>query len=675
MRASPNSNKLNGAENSTLVHVEYEGDIAFLIIDNAPVNALSCELRKSLIERVSALSSDPTTHAIVLTGANDVFVAGADLREFGKPLSVPTLPDLIESIEACPKPVVAAIHGAALGGGYELALACDGRVAAPDAVVGLPEGKFGIIPGAGGTARITRLTDAVTAFEIVSSCRLVKALEAQKLGLVDTMAADLRPAAAAFARSLNGGKRRLRDLPPKPVDMEVFEKATQAALRRARGRPYAVEQAAALRRAFTQPFDQVLAEDRDVFQRLRDTDESAALRYLFFAEREAARIDGLVGVKPFPVNTVGVVGAGTMGAGIAAAFAAAGLSVTLVDSSTEVLETARGRIAGLLSRQVDPATLSTTTDLRGLSGNDLVIEAVFEDMGVKQNLLRELDGIVRPDAIVATNTSYLDLDIMAAATTRPERIVGLHFFAPAHIMKLLEIVRGAKTGPEILSTALKLGRALAKVAVVARVGEGFIGNRIYNAYRAQCEAMLLAGAMPQEIDSAIEAFGFAMGPFSVSDLSGLDIAWANRKRKQTATGDRSDVPVLEWLVDAGRLGRKTGAGWYRYMDGRRIPDAAVAALIEKARAERGVSPRTLTAGAIQDRALAAIVNEALLVLEDGIAARASDIDLVMVNGYGFPRQFGGPMYWAQRQDRAALEQNLALAGSASRRGNLALLAR
>lgn len=635
------------------VRIERAGPVAFIVIDNPPVNAGSLAVRQGIVAAIAELAADAELTAGVLIGAGSTFVAGSDLREFSAPLGDPQMPAVIAAIEACPKPVVAAIHGAALGGGYEIALGCDGRVARTDAVVGLPEGTFGIIPGAGGTVRLTRLTDAATALEIVSTCRRVTAPEARTLGLVDAVVQDLRAEAAAFALSLNGAKRRLRDRPAMPVDPAAFEKVAEAALRRGRNRPYAQEQVAAFRRAAGEPFDVALAEERAVFQRLRQSEEAAALRYLFFAERDAARIDGLAGVKPRPVSTVGIVGAGTMGSGIAAAFLGAGLPVTLIDSTPEALDAARQRIDGFLAKAAKPATLTTSTDLADLAGCDLVLEAVFEDMSVKQELLCKLDGILRPDAILASNTSYLDLDALAAATARPERVVGLHFFAPAHVMKLLEVVRGARTSPDVLTTALKLGGKLGKVAVVARVGEGFIGNRIYNAYRAQCEEMLLAGALPEEIDAAIEAFGFAMGPFSVSDLSGLDIAWANRRRKQAETCDRSAVPVLEWLVELGRLGRKTGAGWYRYEGGRRVPDPAVAALVEKARAERGSRPRPLSREEIQRRAMAAIVDEARLVLENNIAARASDIDLVLTYGYGFPKHRGGPLYWAAGQAETA----------------------
>lgn len=655
------------------VHIERRHGIAFLIIDNPPVNALSLDLRRALIESMSALSFDAAMKAIVLVGGNGTFVSGSDLREFDRPPAEPTLPDVIASIEDCPKPVIAAIDGAALGGGYELALACDFRIAVAEAVIGLPEGMFGIIPGAGGTVRAARLTDAATVLEIVSSCRRVKAPEAQQLGLIDQIVGNLRSETENFAKALGPCKRRLRDMPAKFVDPAAFEQAAEGALRRGRGRPHGHEQVAALKRALSRPFDEVLDEDRAVFQRLRQSDESAALRHLFFAERAAARIEGLAGVKPRPIASIGIVGAGTMGASIAAAFLAAGMPITLADFKPGALDAARVRIDCFLARAAKPAALATTTELADLAGCDLVLEAVFEDMDVKRDLLRRLDQLLPAETIIASNTSYLDLDVIAAVMSRPDRVVGLHFFAPAHVMKLLEVVRGANTAPEVLATALKLGRMLGKVAVGSRVGEGFIGNRIYSAYRSQCETMLLDGALPEEIDAAIEALGFAMGPFSVSDLSGLDIAWAHRNRKQAETGDRSDLPVLEWLVEAGRLGRKSGSGWYRYENGQKLVDPALAILIGKARAERQVTARSLSRKEIQDRAMAAIVNEALLVLEDGIAARASDVDLVLVLGYGFPRHLGGPLRWARMHTRAELEANLDRVAGGRRRGDLTRL--
>lgn len=659
------------AYQAPLVSSTTDKGIAWLTISNPPVNALSRDLRAALIAGITRHAAAPEIQAIVLIGAHGTFIAGADLNEFGKPLSSPTLPEVIEAIETCAKPVIAAIEGAALGGGYEIALACDGRIGIEAAEFGLPEGTFGIIPGAGGTVRLPRATDAVTALEIVTSCRRVKAPEALELGLIDMITPDLRGGTERFVRTLAGSKKRLRDLPVKSFDSEKLEEVARNALRRGRNRPFVEEQVSAIRAAVSLPFDAALQSARDVFTRLRDSDESAALRHLFFAERQAAKIPGLADVTALPVQSVGIVGAGTMGCGIAAAFLAAGYPVTLTDLKHEALAAAPERIKGFLARAKNPAALTIGESIQDLAGCDLLLEAAFEDMQVKTALLAQLDRIAKPQAILASNTSYLDLDEIAAATGRPESVVGLHFFAPAHIMKLLEIVRGAKTSAPVLKTAFALARRLRKIAVVSGVCEGFIGNRIYNAYRAQAEAMLIDGALPAEIDQAIEALGFAMGPFSVSDMSGLDIAWANRKRKHDAGADKAkDVPVLEWLATGGRLGRKTGTGWYSYADGAQTTDPAVRALIERARADIGVTPRSLTSVEIQNRALAAIVNEALLVLEDGIAQRASDIDLVLINGYGFPRHLGGPLFWVTRQPTGLIERHLSEVAGTGRLGKL-----
>ena len=671
---SPSSDKPSPIAFSPLVEKEIIDGVAILTIDNPPVNALSRDLRQALLEHIDAVAEDDTVRATVLVGKHDVFIAGADLKEFGHPLSEPTLLAVIDTIENCPKPVVAAIGGAALGGGYEIALACDARVGTATSSVGLPEGTFGIIPGAGGTVRLPRLTDAVTALQIITSCRQVKAAEAKTLGLLDAIVADLTPDAAAFARSLGNTKNRLRDREPEPYDQNAFDAVGQTALRRSRGRPFVSEQISAIKRATIVPFDDAVADARASFQVLRDSEECTALRHLFFAERQAARIEGAKGVDPLPINSVGIIGAGTMGARIAAAFLSAGYPVTLTDLKPEALATARDRIAEFVKNSPNPAPLSIAVAPEELSDCDLIVEAVFEDMTTKTDLMARIDRFAKQSAILASNTSYLDLDRIAAATHRPASVVGLHFFAPAHVMKLLEIVRGAKTSLPVLQTALSLARSLRKTAVVSRVGDGFIGNRIYNAYRAQCEEMLVDGALPMDIDMAIESFGFAMGPFAASDLSGLDIAWANRKRKQQMSGSKDrDVPVLEWLVSGGRLGRKTEAGWYRYQNGQRVSDPDVSQLIEQARSDRpGDRPR-LSQEEIQNRALSAIVNEALLVLEDRIAERASDIDLVLINGYGFPKYVGGPLFWASRQPRKQLEFSLAKVSAGGRLGDLSLL--
>ena len=513
--------------------------VARIVIDNPPVNAASHRVRLGLIDAIRMVADTPAIESAVLIGAGRTFMAGADIGEFGTPAAEPTLPGVIAAIEACRKPVVAAIHGAALGGGYEMALACDARVAAADAVVGLPEVSLGLIPGAGGTVRLTRLTDAASALRLILDGRRVRASDALAAGLIDAVAeGDLGAFAADFA--LKQSKRPLSREPALPYDEAALGAAADAALRARRSRDAAGEAAAAVRRAVTLPFAEALRAERAAFQTLRASEASAALRHLFFAERRAGRIEGAPAAHE--VRSVAVVGAGSMGAGIAATFLAHGFPVTLVETSGEALERGLHRIAEIDRQAVKAgridaaeserrrARLSPSIDLGDAGPCELVVEAVFEDMALKRELFGRLDEIVRPGAILASNTSYLDLDAIAAASIRPERVVGLHFFSPAHVMKLVEVVRGARTSPETLATALKTARRLSKVPVVARVGEGFIGNRIFTAYRAQCELMLEDGAFPEDIDRALTAFGFAMGPFAVWDLAGLDIAWHTRRR-------------------------------------------------------------------------------------------------------------------------------------------------
>ncbi|PYB72295.1 3-hydroxyacyl-CoA dehydrogenase NAD-binding domain-containing protein [Rhizobium wuzhouense] len=671
------------SEAPSRVRIERDGDVAFIIIDNPPINAGSIEVRRGILASLERLEHDDTVAGAVLIGAGKTFVAGSDLREFSAPLADPQVPAVIAALERFPKPVVAALHGAALGGGFELALGCDARIATSDAVMGLPEVTFGIIPGAGGTVRLPRLTDAATVLEIITSCRRLVADEALSLGLIDRIADDLRPEAAALARSL-GGKRLVRDLPVVAFSPESLEAAAAAATKRRRGHPGIEEAIAAVRRAIALSFDQALAEERAVFQLLRMTKESAALRHLFFAERRAGDIDGLKGLPARPLATVGLVGAGTMGAGIAACFLSSGYKVRLVDQNADALSSLPDKLSVMIgdasSSNILKESFSTSTDIGSLSDCDLVVEAVFEDMGVKKALMQALADILRPDAIIASNTSYLDLDGLAASIADPSRVVGLHFFSPAHRMKLLEVVRGANTSPDVLKTALAVGRRLGKISVVSGVGEGFIGNRIYNAYRLQCEVMIEQGADPGQIDRALEDFGFAMGPFAVGDLSGLDIAAANRRRRRASGIDPADgSSFLEQLVELGRLGRKTSAGWYDYPEGakRGVTSVLVADMLAWWRSERGGIHHALEPSEIQARALAAIANEAALVLSEGIASRPSDIDLVWVHGYGFPARLGGPLHWIAGQSLAWRSSALQLLAenphTGFRPGNLAML--
>jgi 3-hydroxyacyl-CoA dehydrogenase len=663
-------------DTDTPVRVEREGDVAVVVIDNPPVNAASARVRAALLDAVQAIDRDPTVQAAVLIGAGRTFIAGADIREFDGPIAEPSLPVVITAIEASTRPFVAAMHGAALGGGFELALGCDGRIAATGAVVGLPEVSLGIIPGAGGTQRLPRLVGTSAAIALVCGATRVPAEDALRRGMVDAVcdAANLRESAVALARAQAGRKRRLADEPVPAESADTIEAAAAAALRAGRHRPHVQAAIDAVRSAADTPMAEGLTSERATFQRLRVTTEASALRYLFFAERQAARVPGLGQVEAATVASVGVVGAGTMGTGIAMSVADAGLPCLLVDQDASGLERGLGRIREAYRRSVASGRLAAdeadarvariqgVTSLDALSGCDLVIEAVFEDMAVKTAVFRALDQIVRPDALLATNTSYLDVDALAGVTADPSRVLGLHFFAPANVMRLLEVVRGRATSPRALATALAVARRLGKLAIVAGVCEGFIGNRIYAAYRRQCEFMVEEGSWPHEIDAALERFGFAMGPFAVSDMSGLDIAWRMRQRLAPTRDPRARYCELpDRLCEMGRLGQKTGAGWYRYAEGDRKghPDDAVRALILTHSEANGFARRTFSSDEIVARVLVTMTNEIAALMEDGIAARASDADLVLVNGYGFPRHEGGPVFWARRQDRAWLLAQLA----------------
>lgn len=665
------------------VSFRLDGDIAVLEIDNPPVNAGSHAVREGLVDGIARATEAGAAGAVVL-GAGRSFVAGSDLREFDAPLAFPQLPDVIARIEAAPFPVVAALHGVALGGGLELALGCDYRIAAPDTLVGLPEVSLGFVPGAGGTQRLPRLIGRSRAIDLICRAARIPAHEALPMGLVDALSAgDLLADALAFLRAEARPKRRARDLPPPQEAPEAIDAAADKALKRGKGRPNVAE-AIRLVRASDGDAATMLADERAVFQDMRRGPEAMALRYLFFAERRAASVAGIDPESARNIGAVGVVGGGTMGQGIARAFLAAGLPVTLMERDAGALDAALGKLRESLAGQVAKGrlsgaeakaredALSGTVTPDALSACDLVIEAVFEDMTVKTDVLAALEAVVAPDAILATNTSYLDIDAMAEGMTHPERLIGLHFFSPADVMPLLEVVRADRTAPDVLATGLKLARKLGKQPVVARVADGFIGNRIYAAYRRRAELLVLDGAAPEEVDAAAVAFGFAMGPFAVSDMSGLDIAWAMRKR-QAATRDplARYVTIPDRLCEAGRLGRKTGAGWYDYASGHAQPDLAVAATIAEERARAGIAPRPFAADEIQHQLLAAIVNEAALLLDEGIAERASDVDVALCNGYGFPRWRGGPLYWARQQDPDRLASDLAALAAAVGHGHRA----
>jgi 3-hydroxyacyl-CoA dehydrogenase len=633
-----------------------DGGVAVILISNPPVNALGFAVRAGIKACAEAAGSDPAVRAIVLAAEGRTFIAGADITEFGKPPVPPSLSEVIATLESLSKPVVAAINGAALGGGLEVALGCHARVAAPSAKLGLPEVKLGILPGAGGTQRLPRLIGAAPAARIACDGTPISAQEARSLGLVDELAEEVLPAAKALALRLAEGAlpvpaRDRTNLGPR----EAFEEAASALLKKHAGNPSVEAIIDAVRTAFDKSFEEGLAVERAHFLRLRDDPRSKALRHVFFAERAAARIPGLPkGTQPRPVSRAAVIGAGTMGGGIAMSFANAGIPVTLIETSEENLARGLERVAGNYATSVRRGSLTEAArdqrlgliegkvGLEHAAGADVVVEAVFEEMGLKKEIFGKLETIAKPGAVLATNTSYLDVDEIAASTSRPGDVLGMHFFSPANVMKLLEVVRGAKTAPDALATAMELGRRLAKVPVVSGVCYGFIGNRMLSRRTAQAERLLLEGAQPKEVDQALTDFGFRMGPFAMADLAGLDIGWRIRK----ATG--KTAPVADALCEAGRLGQKTGRGYYDYSGDARsgAADPEVAALIERVSADQGITRRAIPQAEILERLLYPMINEGARILEEGIAARPGDIDTVWLNGYGWPAWTGGPMFHA-----------------------------
>jgi len=593
-------------------------NVRVIEIDNPPVNALSAEVRRRLKEAIA----DPDAEAFVIIGIGKTFIGGADIREFDQTPVEPHLPDLLLDLENLNKPVVAAINGAALGGGLETAMAAHYRVASPTATFACPEVKLGLIPGAGGTQRMPRLTGLSAASDLIATGRTIGATEALDLGLIDLIAiGDLRAAAITHAQSMIGK--------PIPRTSERAVAAGEPASIKARGRIAPVEALRLVSLAAEVPLAEGLAEERATFLRLRQSPQSAALRHVFFAERASAKAEG----TPRDIKIVGIVGAGLMGSGIACTALNAGYRVIVVEQTEEAAAKGRERIESLARC---PANVSTSFE--DLAEADLVIEAVFDDFEVKTALFQKLDGIVKPTAILATNTSYLDPDRIAAATAHPERVVGLHFFSPAHKMRLVEVVRCEATAPDVLATGIAFAKKIGKLPVVCGVTEGFIGNRMFSAYRTETEALLQEGALPAQIDAAMEEYGFPMGPFAVFDLAGLEIAWARRKR-QNAPRVLADA-----LCEAGRFGQKSGRGWYLHVEGKRHEDPEVTAMIIAARK----AARDIPASEIVSRLLAALHREGQKLLAEGIAARASDIDLVMINGYGFPAHKGGPMFSAEQ---------------------------
>ena len=642
------------------VRLARQGEIAIATIDNPPVNALGQKLRADLARVIAEAGADPAVAAIVIAAAGRTFIAGADISEFGKPPVAPLLPDLLDAIEACPKPVVAAIQGAALGGGLEVALACRGRVASTAAMLGLPEIRLGLIPGAGGTQRLPRLIGAAKAFPMMLSGEPVSAGKALELGLVDEVTSgDIIAAAVALAQRLvaTGAPEKESDGPGRltPADREAFETLASDALKKSGDMPNAMALIEAVRGAFTLPFAEGLAAERALFATLLADPRSKALRYVFFAEREIARVPGIDGaVKPREIANAAVIGAGTMGGGIAMCFANAGIPVTLIEQEQAQIDNGMNRVAAIYEMSVTRGSLTPAkrdqrlalitpaVGLAAAADADIVIEAAFEEMGVKQQIFSALDAIVKPGALLASNTSYLDVLTIAAATKRPQDVLGMHFFSPANVMKLLEIVRPEGVADDAIVTAMALGRRLGKVPVVVGNGFGFVGNRMLEARTRATERLLVAGALPHEVDAALTGFGFKMGPCAMADLAGNDIGWRSRKARGKSAA------VADAICEAGWFGQKTGRGYFLYPDGARTGqrDPEVEALIARVSQEKGVTRRSFTTDEILSRLLDPMVNEGARILEEGIAARPGDIDVIWLNGYNWPAWRGGPMHWA-----------------------------
>ncbi|TCD14959.1 3-hydroxyacyl-CoA dehydrogenase NAD-binding domain-containing protein [Oricola cellulosilytica] len=647
------------------VSVTVDENIAYVTIDNPPVNALSQAVRAGLSDAVRRLDADDAVQAVVLLCTGRTFVAGADIREFGKPPQPPHLPDVIAEIENAHVPWVAAIHGTALGGGLELALGCSARVVEAGAKLGLPEVSLGLIPGAGGTVRLPRLVPVEEAIAMITSGKPVDAAQAVSIGLADRIAKNDRvEEAAELARELaaNGKPDTLSARPPVGNPDETFWAKQRASIKaKVRGQISPVAGLEAVRDAVTMPAAGAFTAERARFMALKDTEQSAALRYMFFAERNTGRPDAIKNEKPAEIRSVGVIGGGTMGAGIAASFLLAGLPITLIERDAEAVDQAIGRVKGILEQSrkrgvLTDETLAETlvrfsaeTSYETLSDCDLVIEAVFEDMNVKHAVFADLDKVCRADAILATNTSYLDVSAIADATSDPSRVVGLHFFSPAHVMKLLEIVKTEAASPKTLETALSVAKMLHKIPVIAGVCDGFIGNRIFSAFRRECDFMLEEGALPEQIDAAMRGFGFAMGIYAVQDLAGLDIGWATRKRQAASRDPEARYSrIADRICELGRFGQKTGAGWYSYAEGSRTgdPDPLVERIVREESERLGIQRKDFSDEDIMNRIMAAMQTEARAVLDEGIALKPSDIDVTLVHGYGFPRHQGGPMFKA-----------------------------
>ncbi|WP_336367593.1 3-hydroxyacyl-CoA dehydrogenase NAD-binding domain-containing protein [Marinobacter sp. C2H3] len=655
---------------SEVVSYRREGVVGVITVNYPPVNALGHAVRAGLVAAIEQGQKDADAKVLLLVCEGRTFIAGADIREFGKPMQEPGLPEVVHIIESSEKPVVAAIHGTALGGGLETALGCHYRVALASAKVGLPEVKLGLLPGAGGTQRLPRLTGAQKALDMITTGDFVGARDALALGIIDEVAEgdDVRGAGLAYAQRIaDEGKpvRRVRDLTDKvnaEKGSDVFNQFRDALKARARGLFSPFKCVDAVEAAFNLPFDDGMKRERELFTECMASPQRAGLIHAFFSEREVAKVKGLSKDTPVrDVKTVGVIGAGTMGGGIAMNFANVGIPVTIVEVKQEALDKGLAIIrrnyensakkGKLTQAQVEERMALITPSLTydDFKSVDLVIEAVFENMAIKKEIFGKLDAVCKPGAILASNTSTLDIDEIASATKRPQDVVGMHFFSPANVMKLLENVRGEKTSDEVKATVMAVAKKIKKVGVLVGNCHGFVGNRMLHKRGAEAMALVNEGATPQQVDKVLTDLGYPMGQFAMSDLAGIDVGYRIREERRNA-GEHVEPSWMDKLFEQNRLGQKTQAGVYRYEEGSRkpIPDPEVEAIIEAFRKEQGITPREITDQEILERCMYVMINEGAKILEEGIADRALDIDIVWIYGYGFPAYRGGPMFWADQ---------------------------
>ncbi|MFT5510060.1 MAG: 3-hydroxyacyl-CoA dehydrogenase [Hyphomicrobiaceae bacterium] len=654
------------AENDKpVVRFDVNDGIGVITIDYPPVNALGPGVGDGIIESLDKGEADPNVKAFVLIGAGRTFIAGADIKGFGKGRPKPKR-RTYDALDPASKPIVAAIHGYALGGGLENALACHYRIAVPSAKIGLPEVLIGVIPGGGGTQRLPRIVGPKTALDLIVSGRHVPAPEAKELGIVDEIVPgdDLLAEAIAFAKKIADVRPlpRVRDRSDRLAEAtpEIFEAKRKEVARRTRGQPAVENAIKAVEAAVSKPFDEGIAIETALFAELESSPEAGAMRYAFFSEREIARLPGMPrDIKTPEINTIAVVGAGTMGGGIAMSFADAGLPVKLADASPEVLEKGLARIKANYETSVKRGSLSQdemdarfgriepVETMEEIGDCDAVVEAVFERMPVKKEVFAKLDEVMKDDALLLTNTSALDIDEIAAVTKRPEMVAGTHYFVPANVMKLFEVVQGSKSSRETIAAAMKLGRDINKISGWAGNCDGFVANRSRIPFNLEQGLLIEDGARPEQVDKVMVGFGYPVGPFAVNDMSGLDVSYDTRKRRAAADPNYRGLPVTDALVEAGRLGQKTGAGWYRYEPGDRTPhvDPETQRIIQQVAEERGFEQHEMTDTEVLHRLLFSSINEICKILEEDKAIRASDVDVMWLNGFGFPRYRGGPMYW------------------------------